>query len=152
MSNSLWPYMDCSPPGSSVHGILQARILEWVAELSSRGSSWPRDRTWLSCIAGRFFTVWASREDPFLLHTLYILPLLHLQHCNLLLYKAISPIRPQTAREKEKKKVYVLLTYASLEILKEYGTLPFPVSFLKIFSTLEVKSWGESQTTRNPKQ
>ena len=48
--------MDCSPPGSSVHGILQARILEWVAMPSSRGSSWPRDQTWVSCIAGRFFT------------------------------------------------------------------------------------------------
>ena len=51
--------MDCSPPGSSVHGILQARILKWVAMLSSRGSSQPRDRTWVSCnswIAGRLFT------------------------------------------------------------------------------------------------
>ena len=45
--------MDCSPPGSSVHGILQARILEWVAISFSRGSSQPRDRTWVSCIAGR---------------------------------------------------------------------------------------------------
>ena len=42
--------MDCGPPGSSVHGILQARILEWVAILSSRGSSWPRDQTQISCI------------------------------------------------------------------------------------------------------
>ena len=40
--------MDCSPPGSSVHGILQARILEWVAISSSRGSSWPRDQTHVS--------------------------------------------------------------------------------------------------------
>ena len=48
--------MDCSPPGSSVHGILQARILEWVAITFSRGSSWPRDWTQASCIAGRFFT------------------------------------------------------------------------------------------------
>ena len=48
--------MDCSPPGSSVHGILQARILEWVAISSSRESSQPRDRTQVSCIAGRFFT------------------------------------------------------------------------------------------------
>ena len=51
--------MDHSPPGSSVHGILQTRILEWVAMLSSRGSSWPRDRTCISCIfcfAGEFFT------------------------------------------------------------------------------------------------
>ena len=48
--------MDCSTPGSSVHGISQARIPEWVAIPSSRGSSWPRDRAWVSCIAGRFFT------------------------------------------------------------------------------------------------
>ena len=49
-------------PGSSVHGILQARILEWVAISFSRGSSWPRDRTQVFCIAGRLFTIWASRE------------------------------------------------------------------------------------------
>ena len=51
--------MDCSPPGSSVHEILQARILEWVAMPSSRGSSRPRDRTWAfcgSCTAGEFFS------------------------------------------------------------------------------------------------
>ena len=54
--------MDCSPPGSSVPRILQARILEWVAIPFSRGSSWSRDWTWLSCIAGRFFTIWAARE------------------------------------------------------------------------------------------
>ena len=48
---------DRSPPGSSVHGILQARILEWVAISFSRGSSPPRDRTQVSCIAGRCFTV-----------------------------------------------------------------------------------------------
>ena len=50
--------MDCSPPGSSVQGILQARILEWVAMPSSRGSAPPRDRTWVSPVASRFFTVW----------------------------------------------------------------------------------------------
>jgi len=48
--------MDCSPPGSSVYGIFQARILEWAAISFSRGSSWPRDRTLITCIAGRFFT------------------------------------------------------------------------------------------------
>ena len=42
--------MDCSPPGSSVHGVLQARMLEWVAMSSSRGSSRPRDRTYVSCL------------------------------------------------------------------------------------------------------
>ena len=52
--------MNCSPPGSSVHGILQARILEWVAIPFSRGSSRPRDQTQISCIAGGFFTVIAE--------------------------------------------------------------------------------------------
>ena len=47
---TLWNPIDCSLPGSSVHGILQARILEWVAILFSRGSSQPRDRTWVSWI------------------------------------------------------------------------------------------------------
>ena len=54
--------VDCSPPGSSVHGILQARILKWVAISYSRGSSQPRDETRVSRIAGRFFTIWATRE------------------------------------------------------------------------------------------
>ena len=48
--------MDCSLPGSAVRGILQARILEWVAISFSRGSSQPRDQTWVSRTAGRFFT------------------------------------------------------------------------------------------------
>ena len=55
--------MDCSLQGSSVHGILQARILEWVAICSSRGSSWPRDWTQVSHIAGRFFTVSTTRQS-----------------------------------------------------------------------------------------
>ena len=54
--------VDCSPPGSSVPGILQARILEWVAISFSRGSSQPRDQTQVSCIAGRHFNLWATRE------------------------------------------------------------------------------------------
>ena len=54
--------MDCSPPGSSVHEIFQARILEWVAILFSRGSSQRRDWTRVSRIAGIFFIVWATRQ------------------------------------------------------------------------------------------
>ena len=54
--------MDCSLPGSSVHGISQARILEWVAIPFSRGSSWPRDWNRISCISGRFFIIWVTRE------------------------------------------------------------------------------------------
>ena len=55
--------MDCSLPGSSVHGIFQARILEWVSISFSRGSSRPSDRTWVSRIVGRYFTVWATSES-----------------------------------------------------------------------------------------
>ena len=54
--------MDCSLPGSSIRGIPQARILEWVAISFSRGSSPPRDQTWVSRIAGRLFTNWSIRE------------------------------------------------------------------------------------------
>ena len=54
--------MDCRPPGSSVHGILWAKILEWVAIPFSMWSFQPRDWTLVSCIAGRCFTIWATRE------------------------------------------------------------------------------------------
>ena len=57
-------HMDCSPLGSSVHVILQARIQEWVAIPFSRGSFQPRDRTQVSHIVGWFFTIWATREEP----------------------------------------------------------------------------------------
>ena len=56
---------DRSPTGSSVHGIFQKRILEWVAIPFTRGSSRPRDWTQVSCIGGRFFTVWATSSAQF---------------------------------------------------------------------------------------
>ena len=59
---TLYNPTDFSLPASSVHGILQARILEWAAMPSSRGSSWPRGQTQVSHIAGRFFTIWATRK------------------------------------------------------------------------------------------
>ena len=65
MSDSCDP-TDCSPPGSSVHGSLQARILEWIAIPFSRGSSQPGDWTCVSCVTGRFFALWTT-----LLHLLF---------------------------------------------------------------------------------
>ena len=59
--------MDCSPPGSSVYGILQARILEWVAISSFRGFSRPKDWTCVSYITGRFFTIWATRKAQYMI-------------------------------------------------------------------------------------
>ena len=58
--------MDCSLPGSSVHGIFQAIVLEWIAISFSRGPSQPRDWTRVSCIVDRRFTIWATREVPFI--------------------------------------------------------------------------------------
>ena len=58
--------IDYSPPGSSVHAIFQARILEWVAMPYSRGSSWPRDQTQVSLIVERFFTIWATSVTQFI--------------------------------------------------------------------------------------
>ena len=71
--------MDCSLPRSSLHVILQARVLEWVAISFSRGSSWPRDWTQVSCIPGRCFNLWATR------HLLYIQLFFSLEKAALLL-------------------------------------------------------------------
>ena len=60
---SLYHPMDCSPPSCSVHGIVQARILVWVAMSFSRRFSQSRDWIQVSCIEGRFFTIWVTRED-----------------------------------------------------------------------------------------
>ena len=61
VSNSLWPH-DLKSTRLLCPWILQARLLEWAAISFSRGSSWPRNQTQVSCISGRFFTVWATRE------------------------------------------------------------------------------------------
>ena len=67
---SLCNPMDCSPPGVSVHEISQVRMLEWVAISFSRGYSRPREWTCIFCIAGRFITVWATREPQYFLERL----------------------------------------------------------------------------------
>ena len=77
-SPTLCDTMYCSPPGSLVHGISQAWILEWVAISFSRGSSLFRDRTQVSCIVSRCFTVWATREGPSLVITAAAAKSLHL--------------------------------------------------------------------------
>ena len=61
--------MYCSLPHSSIRGIFQARILEWVAISFSRGSSQPKDQTQVSCIVGRHFTIWATREASYMQST-----------------------------------------------------------------------------------
>ena len=60
--------LDCSPPGSSVHGLIQARTLECIAIPLSRGSSQLKDGTWVFRIADRFFTIWTTREAQLILY------------------------------------------------------------------------------------
>ena len=72
--------MDCSLPGSSLHGILQARILEWVAISFSRGSSQPMDQTQVSTVDG-FFTIWATREGHALIYNIHAI-YIHILLCN----------------------------------------------------------------------
>ena len=83
LCRTLHDHMDYSPPGSSVHGHFQTRILEWVAISFSRESSQPRDQTHISCVAGEFFTTEPLGKPP-------LLPILQ--------YKI-------TIRNKEKKKI-----------------------------------------------
>ena len=90
MSNTLWS-IDYSPPGSSVHGILQARILVWVAIPFSKGSSRPRDRTWVTCRSGSFFTIWATRKAP--VYSMLLL-LSHFSHVRLFVTPWLQPTRP----------------------------------------------------------
>ena len=68
--------MDCSPLGFFIHGISQARILEWVTVSFSRGSSWPRDRTHTTCICRQILYHWATREALSFLHLSFFLTLL----------------------------------------------------------------------------
>ena len=64
VSDSLWPHGLYSPPGFSIYGLFQARVLEWVAISFARGSSWPRDWTWVSHIAGRCFYCLSHQGSP----------------------------------------------------------------------------------------
>ena len=80
-SESLWTH-GCSPPGSSVYRTLQTGNPEWVAFPFSGGSSQPKDWIWVSCIAGRFFTIWATRFFPYctIITSLYSLCLAYCKH------------------------------------------------------------------------
>ena len=88
--------MDCSLPGSSLHGILQARVLEWVAVSFSKGSSRPRDQTWASRIVGRCFNLWATKEAHYFL-CMQVYSYLKLQH---LMYKNEIPLLKVQVLEK----------------------------------------------------
>ena len=86
--------MDCSLPGYSIHGIFQAKVLEWVAISFSRGSSWTRDWTQVFHIAGRRFTIWATREVPYI--CVYICVCIYISDKNMqcMLLRSIGKLQP----------------------------------------------------------
>ena len=83
--------MNYSSPGSSVHGICQAGILEWVAASFSQGPSWPRDGTWVFCTAGGFFTSEPSGK-PNNVYYMSLTPNLCIQLVGTFITKSISPV------------------------------------------------------------
>ena len=80
---TFWDPVDFSPSDFLVHGIIQARILKWVSLTFYRGSSWPSDETQVSCLEGRFFTIWATRET----HDFPLCSVLVAQFCPALCYR-----------------------------------------------------------------
>ena len=83
--------MDCRLPGFSSHGIFHARVLEWVAISSSRGSSWTRDRSQVSCITSKCFTIWATRESIKELYKKHKARIMY--YCGRLLPKTVNKVK-----------------------------------------------------------
>ena len=122
--------MDYIPPGSSVHGILQARILEWVAILFSRGSSQPRDRTHVTCVGRQILYHQASREASLPMYSFIILlshPNVHFQAIhvtNPYIYPSVYPpahtsIHPSTGH----KSIYLFISiHLLLHLLIQLAT------------------------------
>ena len=126
---TLWDPMDCSPPGSSVHGISQARILEWVAISYSRGSSHPRDWTQDSHIAGagRFFTSWATKEAQSLPLLQEIFPTWEsdqgLLHWRQVLYQLSYQGKPHLMLAKRPHFLYGDCVFNGIGIARSEGTI-----------------------------
>ena len=111
--------MDCSPPGSSVHGILQARVLERAAISFSMGASRPRDGTWISRTVGRFFTIWTINYTS-------IVKKKKKKNANLIYFFAIF----------KKKKRLVPLSYPLIHSTLS-AFVPFKCIYWPIFSDLK---------------
>ena len=122
--------MDCSLPGFSVHGILQERILEWVAVSFSRGSSQPRNQTQISCIAGRFFTDWAIKEiPPICINTWICFCLSDWLHP---VWQSLGPSTPLQMAQ-----FHSFLWLSNMRLLKNLCSLsPPPVSYFMLFKNI----------------
>ena len=127
--------MDCSLPGFSILGILQVRILGCVTIPFSRGPSQPRDQTWVSCIAGRFFTVWAIRWVSFNYWNKYFSS----NYFSIRSKYTISFCEAVMFEYGSKKSVYLNhILYAILSMPRSYGSCDTTVSeiFTGLFSSV----------------
>ena len=142
VSDSLWPRGLYNLPGSSVHGILQARIVEWVAVSFSRGSSQPRDWTQVSCIAGGFFTIWATRKlkstgvpSLSLFQRIFLTQELSwgLLHCRQILYQLSYQGSPNSVNS--------YLIFANLYSISFLKFLYYCLCFVCVFTNGSLKNW-----------
>ena len=132
MSDSLWPHW-WSPPCSSVHRILLERILEWVAIPFSRGSSLPRDWTWSSYVAARFFTTWSMREAFF-----FFLELLVIAFCS-------SPVAywiPSALWGSSSGVIsfFIFILFMEFSWQEYWSSLPFPLLVDHVLLELELSA------------
>ena len=156
VSDSLWPHGPLS--GSSVHGIFQARILEWVVIFSSRGSSQPKDQIHVSCIDTQILYHWATWEACFILKQISYTCILNIVICIGLIYNNyFAWLLPNQIK------------YRSITINKASGSEGIPVDLLQILKVDAVKelhsifqqSWktqqwpgkpGKGQVVSSPKE
>ena len=146
---TLWDTMDHNLPGSSIQGIFQARVLEWVAISFSRGSSQPSDWTRVSGIAGRRFTVWATREaiSPslmFLILVKFNKPWTNeLKTPSVLCFKQLTSVfRDEWRRETERIEISSVLggwrkTFSSTSMIGNLWFVSWLETLQRIYSTNE---------------
>ena len=127
-----------SPPGFSVKGILQAGILEWVAIPFFRGSSWPRDQTQVSCITGKFFIIWGTREA-----STSIFSFLYTFHINILFITAL----PSYILFTTCSKTFFFHSVSRSTILKALNIIIYYI--IKTFSSLDICHWFQDSRIRS---
>ena len=118
------------------HGILRARMLEWVAILFSRRSSWPGDQTCVSCIAGRFFTVWATRKALIYTHKQVFTP------CSVSVLQILSPYRLLQNTEYSSLCYTIGLSFIYTEVCVSWPA----VDFIVLHHSMQRYSWETNRS------
>ena len=124
--------MDCSPPGSSVHGIFQARILQWVSMSFSRGSSPPMGRNCISCITVRFFTHWATWEACIYIYMCILYIRMYIDFMHMFIYVCMCVYMHIYTH------YFCILTFSTLQCSLKFTNIDvqtFNYPFMKLYNT-----------------